>query len=373
MLLILLRKICKPLQIEIDKYFDWAKEEPVTKQALSKARKGLNPKYVRKFADNTAQLLAQDDTMSCYKGMRLIAIDGTDVALENTQELKESFGCSGPDKNSATALASLAYDPLGHAIYDFQIDRYDKDERDLAKKHVERLSELGLQGSLLLFDRGYPSASFIAFLQKSRFHFLMRVRRKWNLKVDAVKEQEWINIIHDNEVYPVRVMKIELPTGETETLLTTLKEDELSLEEAKELYFKRWGVEGGIDFIKSKLELENFSGKTKQSVLQDFYATIFISNMALACASLADEAIAESDKGKELKYRRQANRNRAVSKLRELFFEMVTEADRDKRMRMFESLIEQIAKHPISVVPGRSPLRKQPRKKRFHMSKKSVV
>jgi hypothetical protein len=361
------------LQIEIDKFFDWAKKEPVTKQALSKARENLNPEYVRKFADNTAQLLTQDDTMPCYKGMRLIAIDGTDVALENTQELKESFGCSGPNKNSATALVSLAFDPLEHAIYDFQIDRYDKDERDLAKKHVERLSELGLQGSLLLFDRGYPSASFIAFLQERRFQFLMRVRKKWNLKVDAVKEQEWIEIVHDDKKYPVRVMKIELPTGEIETLLTTLKEDELSLEEAKEEYFKRWGVEGGIDFIKSKLELENFSGKTKHTVLQDFYATIFISNVALACAALADEEIAESDKGKELKYKRQANRNRAVSKLREIFFAIITEADKVIRMEMFDNLIGQIAKYPLSIVPDRSPPRKAPRKKRFYMAKKSIV
>jgi hypothetical protein len=371
--MIILRKICKPLQIEIDKFFDWVNEEPVTKQALSKARENLNPEYVRKFADNTGQLLAQDDTMSCYKGMRVIAIDGTDVALENTQELKESFGCSGPNNNAATALVSLAFDPLEHAIYDFQIDRYDKDERDLAKKHIERLSELGLQGSLLLFDRGYPSASFVAFLQERGFHFLMRVRKKWNLKVDAVKEQEWLKFIHDDKEYPVRVMKIELSTGETETLLTTLKEDELSLEESKELYFKRWGVEGGIDFIKSKLELENFSGKTKHSVLQDFYATIFIANIALACSALADKEITESDKGKELKHKRQANRNRAVSKLRDIFYAMITEADKAVRIQMFENLIAQIAKYPLSIVPDRSPPRKPPRKKRFYMAKKSIV
>jgi hypothetical protein len=181
LLMIILRKICAPLQIEIDKFFDWAKGKPVTKQALSKARENLNPKFVRKFADDTAQLLAQDDTMPCYKGMRLVAIDGTTVALENTPELKEAFGCSGPDKNAATALASIAFGPLDHAIYDFRIDQYDEDERDLAKMHVERLSELGLQGSLLLFDRGYPSASFISLLQERGFHFLMRARRKWNI------------------------------------------------------------------------------------------------------------------------------------------------------------------------------------------------
>lgn len=373
LLMIILRKICAPLQIEIDRLFDWKQKEPVTKQALSKARENLNPEFVRKFADNTTQALAQDDTMPCYENMRLIAIDGTDVALENTPELKKAFGCSGPNKSAATALVSIAFGPLDHAIYDFRIDRYEKDERDLAKKHVERLIELGLQGSLLLFDRWYPSAEFIAFLQEKGFHFLMRVRGKWNLEADAVETQAWINISHNDKTYSLRVIKIVLPTGEIETLLTTLTEEQLSREKAGEVYFKRWGVEGAIDFIKSKLELENFSGKTEHSVLQDFYATMFMANLALACAELAGEKITEADKDKELKYKRQANRNRVVSKLRDYFFAMITESDREIRMSMFDKLIEKMAEHPLSIVPDRSPPRKAPRKKRFHMAKKSVV
>jgi hypothetical protein len=224
-----------------------------------------------------------------------------------------------------------------------------------------------------LFDRWYPSAEFIAFLQEKGFHFLMRVRGKWNLEADAVETQAWINISHNDKTYSLRVIKIVLPTGEIETLLTTLTEEQLSREKAGEVYFKRWGVEGAIDFIKSKLELENFSGKTEHSVLQDFYATMFMANLALACAELAGEKITEADKDKELKYKRQANRNRVVSKLRDYFFAMITESDREIRMSMFDKLIEKMAEHPLSIVPDRSPPRKAPRKKRFHMAKKSVV
>lgn len=373
LLMIILRKICAPLQIEIDKFFDLLKGLPVSKQALSKARENLNPEFVREFAENTAKQLAKDKTVPCYKGMRLIAIDGTDVALENTKELKDAFGCSGPNKNAATALVSIAFGPLDHAIYDFRIDRYDKDERELAMMHVERLTELGLGGSLLLFDRWYPSAAFIAFLQERGFPFVMRVRGKWNLEVDSVKTQKWIDIIHNGKTYPVRVLKIKLKTGETETLLTTLNQKQLPIRKAGRLYFKRWGIEITYDFIKSKLQLENFSGKTKHSVLQDFYATLFIANMALACAVLADEEIARRDKDKNLKYARQANRNRAISKLRDCFFAILTEPDKEARMRMFDKLISQIAEHPLSIVPGRSSVRKLPRKKRFHMAKKAVA
>ena len=170
---LILRRIYHSLQLCLDKYFERFGILSTSKQAFSQSRKHLNPEYVRSFADMTSELAAQDNTMPSYNGMRLIAIDGSDIALENTAELKEAFGCSGPKSDAATALCSIAYDPLNHAIYDCHIDRYTTDEHTLAKEHIKRLSELGLLGSLLLFDRGYPSAEFIAFLYEFGFKFVM--------------------------------------------------------------------------------------------------------------------------------------------------------------------------------------------------------
>jgi len=171
--------------------------------------------------------------------MRLIAIDGTDIALENRQELKEAFGCSGPKKNAATALGSLAYGPLGHAVYDCQIAPYATDERDLAKLHMARLKELGLDGSLLLLDRWYPSKQFLAHTMDAGFSFVMRVRRKWNLDVDAVDGDGWVTLCQDGHTLRIRVIKVALSSGEMETLLTNLTEQQLPATEAGQLYYFR--------------------------------------------------------------------------------------------------------------------------------------
>lgn len=171
MLHILLRGIMGLLQLTLDRYFAAIGAPPTSKQAFSKARRFVNPEYVRKFADGVSEIFAKSDDMPTYLGMRLIAIDGTDVALENSEELKQAFGCSGPKRNAATALASIAYGPLDHAIYDCQIAPYATDERQLAMKHMARLLELGLGGSLLLFDRWYPSKEFIANTLNSGFSF----------------------------------------------------------------------------------------------------------------------------------------------------------------------------------------------------------
>jgi hypothetical protein len=373
LLQMLLYRIYHSLQLFLDSFFSGIGKNPVSKQAFSNARKHLNPEYVRSFFDMTSKLAADDQAMPSYKGMRLIAIDGSTIALENTPELRRGFGCSGPRKNVATATCSIAYGPMDHVVYDCCIDRYGTDERDLAKEHVRRLAELGLKGSILLHDRFYPSAEYIAFLVESGFHFVMRLRKNFSMAADSYKSQGWINPEHNGKSYPVRVLKVKLDTGETETLITSLHQLQLPVRKAGALYFERWKVETAYDRIKSKLELENLSGKTETSVLQDFYATMYLANMCAFAAEEADAQIAEADKQKELKHTRKSNQNRTISKLREVFLRVITERDEAKRTALLDKMVEDIARYPVQVVPGRSPKRKLPREKRFYQTKRSVL
>ena len=221
--------------------------------------------------------------------------------------------------------------------------------------------------------RTYPSAEFIAFLYQSGFQFVMRVRSKFNLESDDIKEQGWINLKHDAKEYPVRVLKVKLSTGETETLFTSLKQGQLPLNNAGSLYFERWKIETKYDQIKSKLELENLSGKTKVPVLQDFYATMYLANIIAFAAEEADEQITQNDNGKNLKHPRKANRNRTISKFRNNFLCLLTEPDENKRNDLLDTLIADVIRYPVPIIPDRSPERKLPRKKRFYQNKKSVV
>lgn len=369
----LLRRIAQPLQLEIDTYFALHGEEPVSKQAFSKARANLNPMFVRSFADDLSVLHAQDEDAPKYLGMRLIAMDGTDIALENSTELKAYFGCSGSKKDAATALGSLAYGPLDNAIYDCQIAPYAKDERDLAKLHIARLKELKLEGSLLLFDRWYPSAEFISYTLNAGFSFVMRVREKWNLDADAIKKDDWITLSHNGQNIRIRVIKVKLQSDEVETLLTNLDEKQLPYKDVADLYFKRWEIETAFDLLKSKLQLENFSGKTVVSVLQDFYATVFLGDFAMICAAEANTLIENADSDKNLKYHRKSSQNRTIAKLRNQFYSLLLESSEELREDMLDRLFREIAARPEPIRPNRHPPHKPPRKKRFHMSKKAVI
>ena len=156
-------------------------------------------------------------------------------------------------------------------------------------------------------------------------------------------------------------------------MLTSLGQKQLPIRQAGALYFKRWAIETSFALIKIKLQLENFSGKTVTSIFQDFYATMYIANLAAFAAGSADQIIADADADKNLCYPRQANRNRSIHKLRKLFLCFIMEPDASLREAMLDRLVSDIAKCPVSIVPGRSPARKSPRSKHFHVAKKSVV
>ena len=201
----------------------------------------------------------------------------------------------------------------------------------------------------------------------------MRVRKKWNLQADAIQTEGRITLSRQNQALQIRVLKVEIPGGTTETLLTNLPETLLPRENAAELYFKRWAVETAFDTLKSKLQLENFSGKTEVSVRQDFYATVYLAGFVMICAEDANKIIQDADQSKNLKYTRKANLNRSIYYLRERFWRILLEDDPVVRNALLDHLCHDIAQHPEPIRPGRSPDRKTPRNKRFPVAKKTVL
>ena len=57
----------------------------------------------------------------------------------------------------------------------------------------------------------------------------------------------------------------------------------MSLDDLKQIYNLRWVVETFFELIKVRLGLENFTGKTYESVMQDMHSTIFLCNLEACC------------------------------------------------------------------------------------------
>lgn len=379
LLMLILSGVHTSLQLAIDDFYEKikCKEDTVSKQAVSKARTNLDPNIIKEiFAIDVKEICKCSDLELYNKKYLLRAIDGSDIALDNAYELKEYFGCSGSAKNAATAMCSIAYDPLNNIVVDASLNPYKTDERTAAREHIATISRLPKKRNvqnLYIFDRGYPSREFLSELLDSKTSFIMRARNKFNLDFDKVNGDERVAFEYKSKLYCVRVMKIVLDTGEIETLITNLKEKEMPYSEAGNLYFKRWAIETKFNSLKNKLELENMSGRRPVTIFQDFWATLDMANTMACFEYMTNEIIEERTACTQNKYEQTTNENRLLHKLSRKYIEILSQTSPTKSQKLFDELVNDIAKYPVEIKPNRKTKRKIPRKMKFCDRYKSVI
>lgn len=342
----------------------------MSEQAFSKARSHFSHwPFEKMVRETTAEEYCGEDVKT-WNGYYLFAIDGTTVALPDKPSLCKAFGGSGKKKDSATASASILYDIENDWIADAAIDPYPTTERMQAIGHILHLNELGITSqSVILFDRGYPDAKFLAFLQTNGIHFLMRCKRKWNYVVDETPGNDFTLELNHN--LTLRVVRVLLPSGETETLITTLFD--LPYEQFMPLYFRRWSVETKYNVLKTKLELCNFTGCSPNAILQDFWASIHLANIAATAKAEANQIIQASRASSENKYNYQTNTAQLIGTLKDCFIRACF-LKGNRRRRAVQAIIDEIALAVSPIRPNRSFWRNPwPRKAKFCFNRRSNI
>lgn len=278
----------------------------------------------------------------------------------------------GPDNSSPTAQGSICYDVLNKVIVDALIEPLATDERTLALRHIANLEKSKrFKKELAIMDRGYPSIEMVSELRNAGVSFLMRVKRGFNKEIDNQTESDGRVILRQKGFsdQEVRVIKFLLSSGETETLITDIYNKKMGVKAFKKLYFMRWPIETKFDEVKNKLGIENFTGNSKKAIEQDFYATMYLSNIA-AAAWWEAQAVVESEReGKNNKYSYEVNVNHEIGVLKDRF---IFALSRDNAAYEVRKIIELLAKRVCPVKPGRSPVRnKSPRHAKFHSNSRA--
>ena len=109
-----------------------------------------------------------------------------------------------------------------------------------------------------------------------------------------------------------------LDSSETEYLVTNIFDKNFTADMFKELYFMRWPIETKYYELKYHIFLEEFNGATSNSIRQEFFINLLISNLASLIKNAADAKIANDAKSTN-KYRYQANRTFIIGRIRKLF------------------------------------------------------
>jgi hypothetical protein len=377
LMMFMLNFLNKSCQQELNDFFKviGCEKNTVTQQAFSQARQKVKAEAFIKLLQVSTQTMSSVDDLTLFKSYRISAIDGSSLELENTQELHSYFGVSGNGGRAVTARASILYDGLNDTIIDAKIVPYSCGERELAKQHIDALCLLDLHNDLIIFDRGYPSSELIAYSINRKIHFLMRVPSSFNRDINAVSSSFGkVTITYEDKKHDVNVIKFPLPSGEIETLITDINDQDFTLEEWKKLYFMRWPVETKFDQLKNKLQLENFSGKTVLAVTQDFYASMFLLNVVASFKYVSDAQIENKNKLTDNKLEYQTNVNQMIGVLKNDLICIFIQRNPFKRQRMFNKLIAAISNNKSSIRPNRQlPRSKIPSRLKHPFNAKSTL
>ena len=360
----------KSLQIELDSFFTTIKgaENSITKQGYSEARQKISPTAFIKMADSIMAWYYGDDDFKTFNGYRISAIDASILEINNSERLRNAFGyAEGKTVQLARAKASCIYDLESDMIITSKITKYTTGEREIAIELIEKLKLMGFKNDLILFDRGYPSRNFLTYLENSGVKYLMRVKTRSMKEIHETMEPDHIvEFKGDKKLFNMRVLRFMLDSGVEEVLVTNLWDETLGIQEFKALYFKRWGIEVKFNELKSRMQLQNFTGDTVIAIEQDFYASMYLSNMVTLAKNEANEKIAQNTQDKSLKYEYKVNTNILIGKLKDSLVLMLLEDDSAKRSEMFNRTMLEISKNMVPIRPGRSEIRKMGLKAHKH-------
>jgi hypothetical protein len=341
-------------------------------QSLSDARKKLKPEALREIFMISAEVMVKDG-LKRWHGYRVFAIDGTTVQLPTDAALGKYFGTMGKNGSAPTARTSILYDILNDGIADAYLEPLTYDERTLAEWHINHCS-VNLEAenkNLFIYDRGYPSFSFIEKHINEGYHYVMRVKRKQFPNVDAQTTPDGHTTIEkDGKSITVRVIKFTLDSGEEEVLITNLEDARMGVIAFKKLYFLRWPIESKYDIIKNKLALEALTSETPDGILQDFYATLYLANIVAAAISDAQPVVNSNRNTKGNKHEQRININEAIGILKDRLIWLLTLDDDDEREDIFTEIIMQLAEYTVPVRLNRSNPRKPARKAKFRHNQK---
>jgi len=393
-MLFVLQKTIKSIQRHLHEFLDELAcgqlFEPVTAGAWTHARAKL--KHTGFIELNQEVVLPvvnqQRDQLKLWRGHRLYGHDSSLIRLPDSAELAEEFG-RVEIKNQRGATGTAYPEGRMSVLYDL-LNRFGVDAR-LASSRVGEVS-LAIEqsahvasGDVVINDRGFTGFRYLAEHMKRGVHVIgrcstgsfaaaqqlfrqNRAGRSLIVKLFApAKERPQLQALGLSLELTVRFVSLRLPDGKLEVLVTTLLDEEkYPTDEFLKVYHFRWNHETFYHVLKSRLDLENFSGETVEAIRQDFHASVLLCNLESLLTRPAQEAVQASTT--EDQHPKQINRADAYHALKDqllplLYSDIPAATVIQKLQRLFLG-------RPISVPLDRKvPRRKQSFNRAYHFQR----
>ena len=345
-----------------------------------RARERPGPEALLGLARHHAAGVYADGDYRTYRGMLLVAIDGSTANVPTNAETIARWGSSsGHGRDQATMGLSGAFDVVNRQMLDLAVRRGGFDERAEVPGHVEAVADaVGGLPFALVMDRGYPSFPLMATLSDMGVPHAARRRRSSTgagsgaseaaggdlrpgpgpanpgLRSAGRSDRDARERLVGHAPLRVRCALVDVGGEAPEKLVTTIGDDVLATNELAEVYHMRWGVETCFQFMKDRLQMENFTGTRPRLIEQDVYAAAYLANVAFDLANEAEREASGDIAARGYKHRTAASRTVAIGVLKDELIRIVLAEDAAVREAMMSDIVAELGRCLVPVRPARA-------------------
>ena len=378
----------KSLKDELLEHFNFSVDTP-TNSSFNQRRAQILPEaFEFLFREFTA--VASGEKL--FRGYRLLACDGSDLCIAHNPQDETTYFQSTPDSKGFNQMhLNALYDLLSRTYVDaiIQPARQENEKRALCDM-IDRYQ--GNSKAIFIADRGFESYNIFAHVIEKESFFLVRVKdlestgilssEQMRAKLPTNRESfdETVTIIltrkqtkdvksnpekyrflpvnstfdfldlYSRQFYEIKLRTLRFPISENayEFIVTNLPPEEFSLDDIRELYHMRWGIETSFRELKYAIGLTHFHSKKYDYIIQEIWARLILYNF---CEAITIRTV-NPESNRPRKHLYQLNYTRAIHICR-FFLSIRKGAPPD-----VESLI---SRELLPVRPGRS----DPRKVKF--------
>lgn len=356
----------------------------VSAGAFTKARAKLrHTAFIELNDDVLRDFYSEAPFKKDWKGFRVIAGDGSSCEVPNSAEVLNHFGLQStrPDgKKICVARIAQLFDCQNNLSLAGKIKPWQVSESNMVWEMLMENNIFG-DGDLFVFDRYFYSCLFVAYFDSIGADFCFRVKKNLGFvkKLNASGETDSIIEVGitkglkeeakkmglQDRTIKCRLVKIELPSDEEEYLITSLTDaSRYSISDLAELYHLRWSVEENFKKLKHRVCLENFSGKTLESVFQDYYCKLFMINLTCCYVQPIDHVL---EKEPRKKHYHKVNFTSILDLMRNSIVDLFIHQKYKQTIRRIHKRAE---KETIPIRNGRSFKRTKLPKTKHHMNYK---
>lgn len=362
---------------ELLDYFDFNVNTPTVSAYTQQRSKVLPEAFEYLFQSFTQENISHNNT---FKGYKLIACDGSNLTIATNPSDAETAYKSNQYGTITNHLHLNAFFDVLNRIYLDAVLQTASEYQEY-RACIKMMERSPLVKAILIADRGYENYNVMAHAINKGWKFVIRIKdigsngiasglklpksdtfdtdisltfTRQQAKAKKEAGYKFMPTCQTFDYLPVkskdtyalsfRIVRFPISDDSYEVLLTNLNRHDFSIENLKEIYNLRWGIETSFRELKYAIGLTSFHARKVDYIKQEVFARLLLYNY---CELITTHVIVQMKNKDKTK---QVNFTVAIYICREYL--------RQKRNLRPPDVIKLIEKHILPVRPGR----KDPRK-----------